>query len=249
MSRRRRTGLARFAWTASLAGLVVVFVGLAIWQVERRAWKHALIAQVEQRASAAAVEAPDRASWPRIDAAHDAYRRVTVTGTFVPAATTFVRAVTALGSGYWVITPLRRVDGTLILVDRGFVTSDARASTRVDGSAAPITVTGLLRITEPKGGFMTTNDPAADRWVSRDVQSIATARGLADVAPYFIDADAKVAQDAVDDASHGVPVGGLTVIAFTDNHLLYAVIWSLLALLCAVATVRAWRGDGRASNV
>jgi surfeit locus 1 family protein len=52
------------------------------------------------------------------------------------------------------------------------------------------TIGGLLRISEPHGGFLRSNDPAADRWFSRDVQAIATARGLANVAPYFIDAEA-----------------------------------------------------------
>ncbi len=45
-------------------------------------------------------------------------------------------------------------------------------------------------------------------------------------------------------ASLGVPVGGLTVVTFADNHLLYAVIWSLLALLSAAAMRRVLR-DGR----
>ena len=51
-------------------------------------------------------------------------------------------------------------------------------------------VTGLLRMTEPHGGFLRHNDPAANRWYSRDVQAIAAARGLTRVAPYFIDAEA-----------------------------------------------------------
>jgi len=39
----------------------------------------------------------------------------------------------------------------------------------------PATVTGLLRITEPHGGFLRHNDPAGTM-VSRDVQAIAAAR-------------------------------------------------------------------------
>src|SRR3546814_12551770 len=56
--------------------------------------------------------------------------------------------------------------------------------------AAPVTVTGLLRVTEPGGAFLRSNDPVADRWFSRDVAGIAKARGLGRTAPYFVDADA-----------------------------------------------------------
>ena len=44
-------------------------------------------------------------------------------------------------------------------------------------------------MTEPGGGFLRRNDPAAGRWHSRDVRAIAAARGLDEVAPYFIDAE------------------------------------------------------------
>ena len=96
--------------------------------------------------------------------------------------------------------------------------------------AGETTVTGLLRITEPGGMLLRSNDPAAERWFSRDVEAIAAARGLTDVAPYFIDADA--ASDGP-----GWPVGGLTVIKFHNNHLVYALTWYGLALMVAVGTV------------
>ena len=57
------------------------------------------------------------------------------------------------------------------------------------------------------------------------MQAIAAARGLAQVAPFFIDADASPAPEA------GQPIGGLTVIAFNDNHLVYALTWYALALM------------------
>ncbi|MET0638632.1 MAG: SURF1 family cytochrome oxidase biogenesis protein, partial [Hyphomicrobium sp.] len=93
------------------------------------------------------------------------------------------------------------------------------------------TVTGLLRITEPKGGFLRTNDISAERWFSRDVDAIAIKRGLDDYAPYFIDADATP-------NAGGYPIGGLTVIRFSNNHLVYALTWFALALMVAVGSVR-----------
>ncbi len=48
------------------------------------------------------------------------------------------------------------------------------AAGQVAGETA---VTGLLRISEPQGGFLRSNDPAGDRWYSRDVDAIAAAAG------------------------------------------------------------------------
>ena len=240
-----RSRVGRVSLLAALIALMLVFVGLAVWQVERRAWKHALIARVEQRVHAEPVDAPDA---NHFTAGDDAYRHVRVTGRFVAGQETFVRAATVLGSGYWLLVPLRRSDGAVVLINRGFVTGSDRS--RLAAPPDETTITGLLRISEPRGTLIQDNHPEQDRWVSRDVQAIALRRGLQDVLPYFIDAEADPA-DAADGgvaaAARGVPVGGLTVVAFADNHLLYAVTWSALALLVAAAIVRVLRGARRGS--
>jgi len=209
----------------------VALASLGTWQVHRRAWKLDLIQRIENRVHAPPVAAPERAEWPTITAGTHEYRRVRATGVFLHERETLVRASTELGFGFWVLTPLRRSDGTLVLVNRGFVPPERRdPATRAAGQiAGETTVTGLLRMTEPSESFLRVNDPSADRWYSRDVAAIAAARGLADVAPYFIDAD------AASSVPEG-PVGGLTVIAFHNNHLIYAITWYALALMLAGAT-------------
>ncbi|WP_311276005.1 SURF1 family protein [Methylobacterium sp. WCS2018Hpa-22] len=207
---------------------VAAFLALGTWQVQRRAWKHDLIARVDARIHAAPVLAPRQSDWPSIDAGTDAYRRVYATGTFANDRETLVQAVTELGGGYWVMTPLVGADGTTIIINRGFVPADKRdpASRELCRTIGETQVTGLLRISEPGGGFLRHNDPGADRWYSRDVAAIAASRGLGATAPYFIDADAA--------ANPGeYPVGGLTVVAFSDNHLVYALTWYALAIMAA----------------
>ena len=204
---------------------------LAVWQVHRRAHKLDLIARVEARVHAAPSPAPGPERWPDMSAADDEYRRVTATGQWRDDRSALVQAVTELGGGYWVITPLAREDGTTVLVNRGFVLPDKRdpASWRPQGPG-PVTVTGLLRMSQPGGAFLRANDPASDRWFSRDVAAIAASRGLAEVAPFFIDAERAPGES-------GLPVAGLTVIAFSNNHLVYALTWIALALMAAAGAI------------
>jgi surfeit locus 1 family protein len=210
--------------------LTIVFIGLGTWQVQRLFWKLDLIARVDARVSATPAPAPSPAAWPAINAENDEYRRVTATGTFRHNEETLVQAVTDLGPGFWVLTPLEQADGTTILINRGFVPSDQRdpAAREEGGIEGPVKITGLIRISEPGGAFLRSNDPANGRWYSRDVAAIAAARGLEEAAPYFIDADATPIPG-------GLPVGGLTVIRFRNSHLVYAVTWYLLAVMSAAA--------------
>jgi surfeit locus 1 family protein len=187
--------------------------------------------------SAPAIAAPGPERWPQVNASDDEYRHVQVTGHWLDEAETTVQASTTLGAGFWVLTPLRQADGSVVLINRGFVPPERRdPAAHSAGGATPATITGLLRITEPGGGFLRSNDPGANRWYSRDVQAIATARGLPKAAPYFIDADAGPRSDTA-------PVGGLTVISFHNNHLVYAMTWYTLALMTAWAAWRVMRED------
>nr|WP_278254195.1 SURF1 family protein [Sphingobium sp. BYY-5] len=207
------------------------FCALGAWQVQRLAWKRDLIARVDSRIHAAPVPIPASAT------RDDEYRRVTVTGTFLHDKSALVQASTVRGAGYWVLTPLRRADGSILLINRGFVPPEARNG--YDRPQSTVRITGLLRLTEPGGGFLRDNDPAANRWYSRDVKAIATARGLPNaISSYFIDADA-------DPSPNSLPVGGLTVINFPNNHLQYAVTWFTLAAMTLGAYMLVMRQTGK----
>jgi surfeit locus 1 family protein len=241
----RSTGLRLFL-VACAALVVITFLALGVWQVQRLAWKTALIARVDARVHAPPVTAPETASWSQVNAESDAYRHVRVTGVFLDKMTSRVQAVTELGSGFWLLTPLCRTDGSIVLINRGFVPAGLHFS---EGVADPVPaalaggacagaknegrlvheVTGLLRLNEPGGAFLRHNDARAGRWYSRDVLAMAAALGLSPVAPYFIDADA--GQEAMLVAPSGSPAGGLTVIVFHNSHLVYAFTWFALALL------------------
>lgn len=214
------------AITALAVVALLVFSGffaLGVWQLERRVWKLDLIERVEARAHAAPAAAPGPAEWAEISAERDEYRRVKIEGVLRPDRTAFVQAVTERGAGFWALTPLEVDAGFTLLVNRGFVPAERRNAALV-APQAPVSVTGLIRMSEPKGGFLRDNDPAADLWRSRDVAAIAASRGVADAAPYFIDADATPNPG-------GLPVGGLTVVSFRNQHLTYALTWFGLAAM------------------
>ncbi len=215
------------------------FSALGVWQVQRLAWKQDLIRQVDARIHAAPVAAPPPGQV--VTRLADQYRRVVVSGRFDHSREALVKAVTDLGPGYWVLTPLATDRGFTVLINRGFVPSERqKPADRADGQVeGPVTVVGLLRLTEPDGGFLRANDPAGDRWFSRDVAGIARARGLVGpVASYFIDADAAPNPG-------GWPRGGLTVVSFPNSHLIYALTWFGLALMSGAGFVLFWREEKR----
>ena len=200
------------------AAIFVSMVALGNWQVRRLHWKLDLIEAVDTRAFADPVAAPDGP----VSAGDDAYRRVFAEGRFRHGASHLVKAVTDLGPGYWVMTPLE-TEGRAIWINRGFV---PHGLPRADWTTpeGPVRVEGLLRVTEPEGTLLERNDPQAERWVSRHVAALSEVSGVADPAPYFIDADHMGPPPAW-------PRGGLTMIRFRNSHLSYAVTWYSMAVL------------------
>ncbi|QPF73587.1 SURF1 family protein [Roseateles sp. DAIF2] len=238
---RPRRGKAFWVLLLGAALSFVAFLALGSWQVQRLGWKQDLIARVEARLAAAPVPPPARADWPAVDKAGFEYRKLRLAGRFEHGRETLVGASTELGSGFWVLTPLRLADGGWLLVNRGFVPPSLRdpASRREGQIEGEIELTGLLRLSEPLGSLLQKNEPAAGRWYSRDVAAIAAARGLeGPVAPFFVDA-------AGDPQAEVWPRPGLTVLRFSNNHRVYALTWFALAAMAAGAAVYLLREQRR----
>ncbi|GJD50645.1 hypothetical protein OPKNFCMD_3388 [Methylobacterium crusticola] len=225
---------------AALACLGIL-VALGTWQLERRAWKEALIARIVARSRAEPPMAlPSPASW---DPARDEFERVRAAGRFLHDRETLVHGL-APGEtpgralqGYYVVTPLRLDDGRVVLVNRGFVPTELknprdRAAGQVEGAA---TVTGMLRQSEARGMFVPAPNAATGEWFNRDVAGIAAARDLPGAAPYLIEADAT-------SNPGGWPRGGQLRVDLPNNHLQYAFTWYGIALcLVGVFGAFAWR--------
>lgn len=219
----------RAAFLALCVGLAVVFAALGVWQLERRVWKLELIQRVNARLAAPAQPLPPRAAWHGLAGEAGEYRRVRVIGVLLNDRETLVQALPERGAGWWVMTPMNTGQG-VVLINRGFVPPERRALATRTAPGGEVTITGLLRRSEPHGGFLRANNPRDGRWYSRDVVEIAQARQLADVAPFFIDADATPNPG-------GYPVGGLTVVSFRNAHIVYALTWFGLSGLCLFGVV------------
>ncbi|MFN8828494.1 MAG: SURF1 family protein [Labrys sp. (in: a-proteobacteria)] len=218
-------------WPTLLAvPALAVLIGLGTWQLQRLAWKTTLIEAAAERSAAAPVPVPTEADWPTLAPAETEYRRVTASGVFRHdlEIAVFTDLPTAKGSfrgtGWWILTPLEREDGSVIIVNRGFVPADRKdPASRPDGQVAgPVTVTGLMRATEDRNAFTPADDPRTNTWFTRDPAGIAAAKGLTRVAPFFIDSEAS--------APGGLPQGGETRLSFPNRHFEYALTWYGLAL-------------------
>jgi surfeit locus 1 family protein len=243
----RRSAL-RDLLAPGLASLVclAILIGLGTWQLERKAWKEALIDRIVARSR---IEPP--APLPAFDAfdpAKDEFERVRATGRLLHDKETLVHGL-APGDmpgralqGYYVVTPLRLDDGRTVLVNRGFVPTELkdpgrRAAGQVEGET---TVTGMLRQSEARAMFVPAPNPATGEWFNRDVPGIAAAKGLGPVAPYLIEADATPIPG-------GWPKGGQLRVDLPNNHLQYAFTWFGLAVclvgVFAAFALRRLRGD------
>jgi surfeit locus 1 family protein len=228
MSPRSRAGTVKFILGMTLLAMVFVgFVLLGNWQVRRYHLKLGIAHDIATRVHAPPVDAPGPAQWQRIADGDEQYLHVRLRGHFV-GHQTLVHGSSSKGYGYWVMAPLRTDQGFIVLVNRGYVPPGPSGTPAVAKIAPPggeVTLTGLLRPTEPRGGFLRHNQPKKNLWYSRDVAAIAAADQLPEghVAPYFVDADATA-------KANEPPIAGLTNVRIYNHSFGYAITWYLLAL-------------------
>jgi surfeit locus 1 family protein len=238
----QQEGRRRIIPVAALLLCALLTASLGIWQIKRLAWKEALIAHVDAVTKAAPIAAATLPEAPGPQALTDLeYQPVRLSGQFDPQATTLVGALTELGGGYWEMVPLRMGNGRAIWVNRGFLPQGARRDTAMTAVPhGPVTLTGLLRASEVKPAFLRANHPEDDRWYTRNIAAIAAIAAKRQIAgsgtAWFVDAQGA--------AQPGQPTPGLTVIAFPNNHLQYALTWFALSAMClfGIALVLRQRG-------
>jgi surfeit locus 1 family protein len=219
-----------------LAGIALL-ISLGIWQLQRLAWKEALIARIQARVHAPPAPLPGQSEWPGLKPEDYEYRHVTVRGRFDPGEALVFRGSgpeAGEGPGYLVLGPLILADGSAVIVNRGFVPGSPQDAASHANPAGEVTVTGLMREPEPRNFFTPADQPDKNLWFTRDPGAIGAHFGLARAAPFSIDQD-------YSGAAKALPRGGTSVIAFPNNHLGYALTWfGLAAALAGVFGAWVW---------
>jgi surfeit locus 1 family protein len=179
------SGRGPYGFLIATAIAIVGLVALGTWQVQRLADKELLIADRQ----AMLVQAPLDLTL-NTEIAHDAsYRRVMVSGRFLHEKELLVGPRSRRGAVGWkVITPLKRDDGVIVLVDRGWVAdsrkvSQTRQAAQISGL---VKLTGFARRVSARGPFVPDNDAAKGNWFWTDPVSMAKHLKLSRVKPYWV---------------------------------------------------------------
>jgi cytochrome oxidase assembly protein ShyY1 len=207
---------------------VVAFVLLGLWQLDRLEERRAYNALVERRTAAEAVPLAEVLSTP----AEAAHRRVEVTGAYEPAGEVLLSVRSLDGrAGHHVLTPLRTLDGTLVVVDRGWVPLewDDPPVERARPPDGIVDVTGLAQPGTParRSGRFDGGEGPLQFVTEVDLELVSRSIGEA-VAPLYVQAQAP-----------GRPRGEYPAVVpppelGEGNHLSYAVQWFLFATVVGV---------------
>ena len=243
----RRRGLVLFAFFV-LAALAVL-IALGTWQLERKAWKETLIAELGRKLSAPPADLPPRERWPQLNATADEFRRVAFPAEFLVGAEALVYSSgsplrpDATGPGYWVFAPARLTGGSVVAVNRGFVPEGRQdPKTRTEGNPSGVVeIVGAMRWPEPRGTFTPQDDPAKGLWFARDPAAMAAAKTWGNVAPFYIDQEAPPVPG-------GLPKVGPLKPSLPNNHLQYAVTWYGLALVILISVLFFLRSRRRGTS-
>jgi surfeit locus 1 family protein len=241
----------RRSWVGLLIPAVIVFallIGLGVWQLRRKVWKEALIADLTRELSAPPVALPPPAAWGSLNPAKSAYRRVKFAAQFDNSKEALIFEVPSTfrpdvsGPGFWVFTPAHLSGGGTVLVNRGFV-PDGRQdpNTRLAGQiSGTVEITGALRWPDERRWFTPNDEPGHNLWFTADPAAIAAAKALGPVAPFYVEQESP-------SPPGGLPKPGKLVVSLPDNHLQYALTWFGLAVVLVI-WFAAWAfGSSRAA--
>jgi cytochrome oxidase assembly protein ShyY1 len=211
----------------ALAALVVL-LGLGTWQLERKAWKEALITTLDRRLNDAPIALPPPTEWTGLTPENSEFTRVRLRAEFTIAGDGLVYTSgsairdDAKGTGYFVFSPARLPTGQQVVVNRGFVPNRS-----YPGAAGTVDIVGALRWREAGSAFVSDHDAAGEVWMVRDPAAMAQLKGWGAVAPFYIEQEAPVPPG-------GLPHPAQLKMHLHNDHLQYAVTWYGLATVLVV---------------
>ena len=221
------TRLRRLLWPGIMTlVMLAVLIGLGTWQVERLAWKRAILRQIDEAESTQALPlGADPAPFAKVRVEG---RLRTDLYAFYGAEERDTREGPQLGAQ--LITPLERPGGPTLLVNRGWVPLTTPAP--IETPSGPVSIEGYVRPAQKPGLFSATDNPAQRRFFTLDPHAIGAALGLDSVAPFTLIALGSPPAEGYPDPARNLPRP-------PNNHLSYALTWYALALTL-IATFVVW---------
>ncbi|MFO1034437.1 MAG: SURF1 family protein [Hyphomicrobiales bacterium] len=214
---------------ASGIGLAIL-LSLGVWQVQRLAWKEALIHHLDER-----MTAPPRALADVLAAPDADYTPVTVSGHFMVHPP--FRLLTSVKGrpGWLLVQGFATAEGKSLLVARGGIPEDADLPPAPQGE---LTLTGILRQHPGKPGFFDgANDVAGNSWTWWDTAGMLQALGATEPPDEGVVLHLLPGTAATEGLAVEAPKADLR-----NNHLGYAITWfGLAAALVAVTAAFLWR--------
>jgi surfeit locus 1 family protein len=155
-----------------------LLIAMGVWQLHRLTWKEGIIASIRQAQAAAPIALPANPS---------PFEKVIVTGEWVPGKAALYGdqvhdSPNGPVPGAELIMPMQRPDGSVVLVDLGWVPKAAP----VPLANPPEAAVGYIHAPIRADWLSPPDDPAAGLYYTLDPQRIGAGLGLSDVAPYIL---------------------------------------------------------------
>ncbi len=208
-----------------------ILLSLGKWQLDRLAWKRAILNEIETRIQDAPIPLPATVD-PRVDE----YQAIDVTGTLTPNYVRVLGGLKNIGAVHKIITVLDTGDRR-ILVDLGYTKIDDAVQLRLSGT---VQITGNLHWPEETDSYTPAPDVAANLWFARDVDKLAA---HLNAEPILI--VAKELTPTID----GLTPLPVDTAGIPNDHLNYAITWfSLAAVWAAMSALFFWRTRQKVSE-
>lgn len=151
------------------SGAVFTF-NAGLWQLRRKHWKEEVIDQRTKMLSQEPIEV-NSSPFPWLNQNLDEweYKPVKVRGRFDHSKEMLILRKYASMNGYRIITPLRLVDGSTIIVNRGWVPIDLKEEAKLRTGTQQVEITGVLRKSEDPGKYIPENNSAMNEWYYVDL--------------------------------------------------------------------------------
>lgn len=237
-------------WIGFVAVGAGVMIALGIWQLGRLEERKTQNALIESRINRPVLPLTGNL----LSVLPEEYQPVTVTGVYDFSEEIVLRNRARNNSaGVHLLTPLK-IEGSdkAVLVDRGWIPYEFSLPNQRQPYATPtgmVTVTGLVRLSQSKEGFIGPSDPFVnadmprlDAWYWVNIPQIQQQFRNYELLPFYIEQNPLADSNALPAPSHEIDLS-------EGPHLSYAIQWFSFAIILVVGSAALWWTNSRRKMV